>query len=235
MFGVRRLEEGASGVSGDAFEEGVDRGGEPDDEASAFEGGPVRGVEHGTAAGGDDAAGHVSDGFDGDGFNLAESGFPVGAKDLADFAPRSGFDEFVGVDELEPDAFGEDASHGGFPAAHEADEDDVLRTLRIVGHGVGLPASVQDTGRRRLCTQGAGRIGFASRVGAASVGCMKRFQIARGGPEVSRYAYGMSRLVEDCEGAVRLRAVLERMGAEYGCTAAQVFELCTEAKGHSIS
>ena len=66
--------------------------------------------------------------------------------------------------------------------------------------GWGSRGCVQDTGRWRVCIQGAGRIGFASRAGAASVGGMKRFHIGRGGPEVSGFACGMWRLAEDAEG-----------------------------------
>lgn len=106
LLGVWGVEEGAAAVSGDAFEKGIEGGGEPDDESGAFECGAVGGVEDGTAAGGDDAAGHVGDGFDGDGFDLSECGFSVGSEDFADFATGSGFDEFVGIDELEADSFG---------------------------------------------------------------------------------------------------------------------------------
>jgi hypothetical protein len=161
------VEEGASSVSRDAFEQSIEGCGEPDDESGAFEGGTVGGIEYGAAASGDDAARHMADGFDRHGFDLAECCFAVGAEYFTDFAAGSGFDEFVGIKKLEADPFGEDASHRGFPAAHEADEDNVLRTLRVVGHGVARPCGLQDTGRRRLCTQGAGTIGFASRLRAA--------------------------------------------------------------------
>jgi len=148
------LEEGAPVVPGDAFEEGIERGGEPDDEAGLFQGFTVLGSEYGAAAGCDDAAGHVSDGFDGDGFDASERLLPVGPEDLSDFSSGARFDEFVDIDDLEPYAFGEDTPHGGFPAAHETDEDDVLRAWWVFEHAGRwneLGYSVQDMGRGVVC------------------------------------------------------------------------------------
>ena len=59
-------------------------------------------------------------------FPFTEACLAVVVEDVGDGPPGASDDEVVGIDELAPQPFGQQAADGGLARAHEAGEDDVV-------------------------------------------------------------------------------------------------------------
>ena len=133
-------EEGAVVVVGGAAGEEGGIGIEPDDVAEMAQQRKIARLSDDAAAGGDAGSALAEQGAQCGAFAKAKAGLCFGGEDGGD-ALTGGFDdELVGVDALEADHLRDDAGDGGFPAAHEADEDDVglawERCGGLVDHGL---------------------------------------------------------------------------------------------------
>jgi len=122
---VLRPEQGAFLVSGDAFEDDVRVGVEPGDDAECMERAAVFRAKHDAAPGGQDDAADPAEVLKGGRFEIAEVFLAAGGEDVADGAACLFGDQFVGIQKPVAGGRGEAPAHGGFSAAHEADENDI--------------------------------------------------------------------------------------------------------------
>ena len=134
LAGIFGADEGPVVVAHDALKEDFLRGIEPDDEAETAEPGNIVRNGDDAAAGGDH--GPVGGGqiIQHGGLKGAESGFAFLFKD--EWNRPMGFfdDELIRINKLEAELAGEQISDRGFPASHEADEDDIERAWCCRGH-----------------------------------------------------------------------------------------------------
>ena len=135
--GVLGVEERPVAVAAGAFEDDIDGGLEPDDVAEVPEQAAVALAGDDAAAGGNDAARGVGGGefVEHGGFESAEVVFAAGGEDFGDGETGFLLDELVGIDERVAEQVFEFPADGGFPTAHEADQDDVFRKVFPCVHG----------------------------------------------------------------------------------------------------
>lgn len=156
LAGVWGVEEGAVTVPRGSLEDGFFWGVEPDDVAEVAEEEAVLWADDDAAAGGDDVAGLglLGEFEELDGFEFAEGVLAFFCEDFGDFFTEGLLDEEVGVCEGVAEALVELAADGGFPAAHEADKNDVLGGDFCLIHG----GEVTWKG----CGLGRGKVGIGS-------------------------------------------------------------------------
>jgi hypothetical protein len=121
---------------------------QPDDVTEMTQDGEIAWLGDDAAAGGDDAPAFAEKGAQRGGFMLAESSLPLGGKDVGNAFAGGIDDEMIGIDNLEADHLRDNAAHGRFARAHQANEQDVR-----------LPVQGDFTGSLHQIENGGGKIG----------------------------------------------------------------------------
>lgn len=119
------LEQGAAAAAHGALEKHIGLCVEPDDDADFFQGLAVGFAQDGAAAGGEDDSGDADQIGENALLDLPEGLLAAFSEDGGDAFALVFDDQFIGIDKPVADNRGEPAPHGGFAAAHEADEHEI--------------------------------------------------------------------------------------------------------------